>query len=95
MIIALYNIAKCLGVYLRAAIAGAVGNWLEVIECIESLNGNGPADLEELVVVQSAQMLLQSGVANSRAEGILMCKEVRCCPGCHTSCLASSKHCAS
>ncbi len=88
MSIALYNIAKCLGVYLRAAIAGAVGNWLEVIECIESLNGNGPADLEELVVVQSAQMLLQSGVANSRAEGILMCKEVRCC-------LASSKHCAS
>eukprot|EP01043_Picozoa_sp_COSAG02_P027854 COSAG02_NODE_1661_length_11445_cov_70.751983_4_plen_85_part_00 len=79
-----------------AAIAGAVGNWLEVIECIETLNGNGPDDLEELVVVQSAQMLLQSGVANSRAEGILMCKEVRCCPsGWHTSCLASSTRCAS
>ena len=62
-----------------ASIAGAVGNWLEVVECIETLNGNGPADLEELVVVQSGQMLLQSGVVNSRAEGISMCKEVRGC----------------
>jgi thymidine phosphorylase len=55
-----------------------------VVECIETLNGNGPADLEELVVVQSGQMLLQSGVVDSRAEGISMCKEVRGFPsGCH------------
>lgn len=58
------------------SIAGTVGNWLEVIECIDTLNGNGPADLEELVVVQSAQMLVQSGVVDSRAEGIVMCKQV-------------------
>lgn len=56
--------------------AGAVGNWLEVVECIETLHGNGPADLEELVVVQSAQMLLQSGVVASRAEGVSLCKAV-------------------
>lgn len=48
-----------------------------MVECIDTLNGNGPADLEELVVVQSAQMLLQSGVVGSRAEGISMCKMVR------------------
>ena len=53
-----------------------------MVECIETLNGNGPADLEELVVVQSGQMLLQSGVVNSRAEGISMCKEVRGCGNC-------------
>ena len=46
------------------------------MECIETLNGNGPTDLEELVVVQSAQMLLQSGVVDSRAEGISMCRGV-------------------
>ena len=50
-----------------------MGNWLEVAECIETLHGRGPADLEELVNVQSAQMLLQAGVVSSRAEGLAAC----------------------
>ena len=55
-------------------IGRAVGNWLEVAECIDTLQGEGPADLEELVVVQSGQMLLQAGVVGSRAEGVERCR---------------------
>jgi len=42
-----------------------VGNWLEAKEAIETLNGHGPADIEELCVVQAAQMLLQGGCSTS------------------------------
>lgn len=46
-------------------IGTAVGNWLEVKECIDILkNGKGSMDLVQLVVVQAAQMLLQGGVAS-------------------------------
>jgi pyrimidine-nucleoside phosphorylase len=41
----------------------AVGNWLEVKECIDIMrNGKGSRDLIELVVMLAGQMLLQSGV---------------------------------
>jgi pyrimidine-nucleoside phosphorylase len=42
-----------------------VGNALEVIECIETLKGEGPADLELLSVELTAQMLEISGVTSS------------------------------
>lgn len=46
-------------------IGRAVGNWLEVKECIAVLkSGQGSMDLVQLVVVQAAQMLLQGGVSN-------------------------------
>lgn len=55
-------------------IGKAVGNWLEIVESLDTLHGKGPEDLEELVVVQSAQMLVQAGVVSCRAEGVAKCK---------------------
>jgi pyrimidine-nucleoside phosphorylase len=46
----------------------AVGNTLEVIECLETLKGRGPKDLETLSVELAARMLLLGGVAASPAD---------------------------
>lgn len=47
----------------------AVGNALEVAEAVETLRGEGPADLRELCLVLGAQMVTLAGVARSPAEG--------------------------
>jgi pyrimidine-nucleoside phosphorylase len=46
----------------------AVGNSLEVIECLETLKGRGPADLEMLSVALAARMLRLGGVAATDQE---------------------------
>jgi pyrimidine-nucleoside phosphorylase len=47
----------------------AVGNALEVIEAIETLRGEGPADVRELCLELGAQMVTLAGVARSPGEG--------------------------
>lgn len=46
-------------------LGNAVGNALEVIECIETLKGRGPRDLAELCCELTAQMFLVGGVEKS------------------------------
>jgi thymidine phosphorylase len=43
----------------------AAGNWLEVKESVECLEGKGPADLWQLVVDSAAHLLVQTGKAKS------------------------------
>ena len=55
-----------------APLGREVGNAHEVIECIETLKGQGPADLEYLSVLLAARMLVLAGVAatTGRRRGI-------------------------
>ena len=46
----------------------AVGNALEVIECLETLKGRGPKDLEDLSVALAARMVRLAGLAATDAE---------------------------
>jgi pyrimidine-nucleoside phosphorylase len=52
-----------------APIGFAIGNSLEILESVETLRGNGPADLEELVTVQGGILLAAAEVARDPDEG--------------------------
>jgi len=53
----------------------AVGNWLEVVECVECMNGKNVSDLMEVTYVLGGAMLQLGGKAKSVDEGIFKCKE--------------------
>ena len=41
----------------------------QMIESLECIKGNGPADLEKIVSVQAAILLCQAGIASNQAQG--------------------------
>jgi pyrimidine-nucleoside phosphorylase len=51
-----------------APLGWRVGNSLEVIESVETLKGNGPADLTELSVLLAARMVELAGIADAEAK---------------------------
>ena len=53
-----------------------IGNWLEVKECIECLQGNGPEDLMEVVTHLVSEMLILAGKAKTLDTATQLCKNV-------------------
>ena len=53
----------------EAPLGCAVGNALEVIECLEVLKGRGPADVIDVSAALTARMLVLGGVAADDADG--------------------------
>jgi len=51
-----------------------VGNFLEVEECIDCLEGNGPADLVEVTLELGARMVVLGGKANDNASARKLCE---------------------
>lgn len=54
----------------------AVGNAVEVAECVRCLRGEGPSDLRDLSIALAAEMLVLGGVAHSFEEGRARCFRV-------------------
>jgi pyrimidine-nucleoside phosphorylase/thymidine phosphorylase len=52
----------------------AVGNAVEVAECLDCLKGAGPADLIELSIELAAEMIVLGGKAGSIEEGRTICR---------------------
>ncbi len=53
----------------------AVGNWLEVVECVECMRGKNVPDLMEVTYLLSGAMVMLGGKAKSIEEGVAKCKE--------------------
>ncbi|MFT8401514.1 MAG: pyrimidine-nucleoside phosphorylase [Lentilactobacillus diolivorans] len=80
---ALVGIGKGVGMQCMALITDmnqplgkAIGNALEIQESIELLKGNGPADLEKLIVVIGGYMAVMGNKAMTVEQGQQLCEDV-------------------
>lgn len=51
------------------------GNFLEIEETVECLQGKGPADVMELTYALGVEMLILGGITNSKEKALELCKE--------------------
>lgn len=54
----------------------AIGNSLELIECVDTLKGNGPADLTEISLALAGGMVYLAGLSTTHKAGIEKAREV-------------------
>lgn len=54
----------------------AIGNWLEVVECIECMKGRIVPDLMEVACTLGGAMVMLGGKARSIQDGIVKCRDV-------------------
>ncbi len=52
-----------------------IGNWLEVEESLDCLQGKGPADLRALVIELTAEMLRLAGITKNKIEARRQCQK--------------------
>lgn len=76
------TLASQCGVNTRALITNmdtplgrAAGNWLEVKEAVECLEGRGPEDLKELVVTCAAHLLVQTNKSQTLSEALALASD--------------------
>ena len=60
---------SCFITDMNEPLGNAVGNVYEVMEAVELLKGNGPADYRELVLSLAGEMIFEGGKADSAAQG--------------------------
>ncbi len=66
----------CLITNMEQPLGYAVGNWLEVKECIDIMQtGSGAKDVMELSLALSGTMLAESGIAKNAEEGCIMAEK--------------------
>lgn len=68
------NMMTCL-TDMSQPLGNAIGNSLEIIECLEILKGKGPKDCSDLSLHLAGGMILLAGLAKNHSEGIEMAKE--------------------
>lgn len=81
--VAMRDIGSSVGLQVRAVISDmeqplgwAVGNALEVLEAVQTLKGQGPADLLEVALIIGANLLQMAGKASSIDDGKEKLREV-------------------
>jgi pyrimidine-nucleoside phosphorylase len=64
----------CLVTDMNEPLGFAVGNWLEILECIDCLKGKNVPDLMEVTYALGGAMVMLGGKASSIDEGMKMCR---------------------
>ena len=70
---------ECFITRMDAPLGRAVGNAVEIAECIEILSGRGPADLSALIITLASRMVLVGGKADSAAAAEHMVRHALAC----------------